>query len=381
MENTKKELKYLIPSGDLLRVLLNSNHISEGAIKTILRKKGVFYGVSDKKDIVPSLSAMLLTSEEYQILVENFISKESREKFKPPIKLGISQQCNDANWIDAIKNRPIYENCFKGIPNIKQEKLNVNIDFDKGCVSVDYKIIRTDYSQDFLQRELEFGGKVTVNKVTNSLEVISTYSSKETNDINNEIVKLLKSILRNENLIDAYEQRIEFDSFESSEERVRFFKRLTGEYDNLSLESVHEIVIDPTMADEEIPDDNDKLEIIKSNVDNLILDGKELHEIFLVSNEEYYKYYFIKRMNLKYKYTVGNKEFFCEVSFFFKKPNKSSSYKGASIDFEIISIKDGRDNYTKASRAKLSEIIIKLIEREYERILSERKDREKENTE
>ncbi|MEE6115184.1 hypothetical protein, partial [Avibacterium paragallinarum] len=90
MENTKKELKYLIPSGDLLRVLLNSNHISEGAIKTILRKKGVFYGVSDKKDIVPSLSAMLLTSEEYQILVENFISKESREKFKPPIKLGIS---------------------------------------------------------------------------------------------------------------------------------------------------------------------------------------------------------------------------------------------------------------------------------------------------
>ncbi|MEE6116168.1 hypothetical protein, partial [Avibacterium paragallinarum] len=337
--------------------------------------------VSDKKDIVPSLSAMLLTSEEYQILVENFISKESREKFKPPIKLGISQQCNDANWIDAIKNRPIYENCFKGIPNIKQEKLNVNIDFDKGCVSVDYKIIRTDYSQDFLQRELEFGGKVTVNKVTNSLEVISTYSSKETNDINNEIVKLLKSILRNENLIDAYEQRIEFDSFESSEERVRFFKRLTGEYDNLSLESVHEIVIDPTMADEEIPDDNDKLEIIKSNVDNLILDGKELHEIFLVSNEEYYKYYFIKRMNLKYKYTVGNKEFFCEVSFFFKKPNKSSSYKGASIDFEIISIKDGRDNYTKASRAKLSEIIIKLIEREYERILSERKDREKENTE
>lgn len=375
MEDPKKELKYLIPSGDLLRVLLNSNHISEGVIKSILRKKGVFCGSSDKKDIVPLLSAMLLTSEEYQILVENFISKESREKFKPPIKLGFSKECNDTNWIDAIKSKPIYESCFEGIPNIKQGKLNVNIDFDKGCVSVDYKIIRTDYSQDFSQRKLEFGGRVTVNKDINNLDIISTYSSKETNDINNEIVKVLKGILKNENLIDEHEQRIEFDSFESSEERVRFFKRLTGEYDNLSLENVHEIAIDLTAADEKIPDDNHKLEIIKSNVDNLILDGKELHEIFLVNNEEYYKYYFIKRMNLKYKYLVGNEEFFCEVSFFFKKTSKTPSYEKSSIDFEIISIKEGKSNYIKVSRVDLSKTIIKLMEREYEKILSERKDK------
>lgn len=54
MEN-KLDLKGLIPSGNELRVLLNSKHISEGEINNTLKNKGVFCGDSDKIFLFPFL--------------------------------------------------------------------------------------------------------------------------------------------------------------------------------------------------------------------------------------------------------------------------------------------------------------------------------------
>ena len=47
--------------GDRLRVLLNSDHISNGEITETLKEKGIFIGSSEKSDTVPLLSACLLT--------------------------------------------------------------------------------------------------------------------------------------------------------------------------------------------------------------------------------------------------------------------------------------------------------------------------------
>ena len=64
--NRKIDLKGLIPSGNELRILLNSKHISEGEINFTLKGKGIFCGSGDKIFSVPLLSATLLTSNEYE---------------------------------------------------------------------------------------------------------------------------------------------------------------------------------------------------------------------------------------------------------------------------------------------------------------------------
>ena len=42
--------------GDRLRVLLNSDHISNGEITETLKEKGIFFSSTEKSDTVPLLS-------------------------------------------------------------------------------------------------------------------------------------------------------------------------------------------------------------------------------------------------------------------------------------------------------------------------------------
>ena len=67
--------------GDRLRVLLNSDHISNGEITETLKEKGIFIGSSEKSDTVPLLSACLLTPNEFTNLVEKSFVRESGKKY------------------------------------------------------------------------------------------------------------------------------------------------------------------------------------------------------------------------------------------------------------------------------------------------------------
>ena len=100
MEN-KLDLKGLIPSGNELRVLLNSKHISEGEINNTLKHKGVFCGNSSKTFSVPLLIATLLTSNEYS----NIIDKSIARNLKPKSKISKLELSNEnANWKEPLKN-------------------------------------------------------------------------------------------------------------------------------------------------------------------------------------------------------------------------------------------------------------------------------------
>ncbi len=67
-----------IPTGSELRVLLNSEHISYGEIHSLLKKKGVYVGNTDKSITVPLLSATLLTPKEFSNLIESSVDRESK---------------------------------------------------------------------------------------------------------------------------------------------------------------------------------------------------------------------------------------------------------------------------------------------------------------
>ncbi|MCW9699108.1 MULTISPECIES: GapS4b family protein [unclassified Avibacterium] len=370
------DLKGLIPSGNELRILLNSRHISDGEINTLLKEKGVFCGSGEKIISVPLLSAMLLTSDEYGKLIDDSISRSLKPKNK------LSSLSLMSEGVDIIK--PI-KNLFSPSPNFSENIPNIefikkpNPVFEGNTIIIKYEIKRNDFSKDFLNRELNFSAEIIIeNKGSElALDIASTHTSYETELINRRILDAITGMLKKNNIIQfEQEEKITFDAFEDIE-RVKFFKRLTAGYGKfLELDNVHEIVISREASNSPLPQDPE-VSWMNDTVTSVTIDGKKLHSIFLISNEKYYEYYFIDSMTLTYKYTSSANSGTVKVSFFFSSPSKkrSSFDKNLELTFEVINTK--YDNKTTVqSRIEIEKDILKnirsLVKEQYKTIMEER---------
>lgn len=371
------DLKGLIPSGTELRILLNSNHISYGDISSTLKEKGIFCGNSDKIISVPLLTATLLTSDEYSKIIDNSISRSSKPKNKIS---SLELVDSDVDLNTPLKNLFSSDfNLFEGIPNIEITK-KPNPIFDKNnIVRIRYEIKRIDFSKDFLKREISFEGEILVQKkdIDLKIEFLSTHTSKETEAINQRICVAIAKKLKNSGIVKSdVESKITFNSFEEIE-RVRFFKRLTvGKEAFLILDDVNEIVINREASTKPLPNDPE-VSWMNQTVKHMTIDGDRLHNIFLISDEKYYQYYFIDDMTLTYKYEFGIHKGQVIINFFFSY--SSTRKKGFDINselvFEIISIKTENDTPVNIKKNIENDILEKvriLIKSEYEKIIEGR---------
>ncbi len=369
-------LKSLIPSGNELRTLLNSKHISEGEINTTLKSKGIFCGNSDKVITVPILSATLLTSDEYSNILEKSIDRSLKPKNKAPEKLELVDSTSD--WATPLKKLEL--NPFENIPNIKTISEPRIIFVDKNKVNIKYKIERNDFSKDFLNRSLEFEASVSIEQKDGQvyLECQSTHTSAETELINRRISTAIAKELNRAGVITSeVAERLTFKVFEDAE-RVRFFKRLTGGLGaDIKLDNVNEIIISREASTADLPNDPE-VSWMNKTVKSMRIDGEKLHDIFLLSNERYYEYYYIHRMNLSFKYALGNNSGTFKVSFFFSSSSRSKSKfdDEAELTYSIDSINPETSMTVAIKREvtdELTEKVQEIIRREYEKILSERK--------
>lgn len=370
------DLKGLIPSGEELRILLNSHHISDGDINSTLKEKGVFCGNSDKIISVPLLTAMLLTSDEYAKIIDNSISRSS----KPKNKISSLELVGaDVDLNEPLKNLFSSQfNPFEDIPNIEVTK-RPNPIFDKNnIVRIKYEIKRKDFSKDFLKREISFEGEIVVQKKGTDLavEFLSTHTSKETETINQRISTAIAKELKNSGVvISDIESKIIFSAFEEIE-RVRFFKRLTvGQGAFLTLDNVNEMVISREASTMPLPNDP-QVSWMNQTVRHMTIDGDRLHSIFLISDEKYYQYYFIDNMILTYKYEFGINTGQVKVAFFFSSSSRKKDFdRNSELTFEIIGIKN-ETNTTAIVKKNLENGILEkiriLIKSEYEKITKER---------
>lgn len=370
------DLKGLIPSGNELRILLNSKHISDGEISSILKEKGVFCASGDKTITVPLSVGMLLTSDEYARLIDNSISRSLKPKNKIS-SLELVEENTDINKpIKEIFSKP--SDFCKNIANIKMIVMPCPV-FDGNDVRIRYQIERVDFSKDFLSRNLVFDGEILIKKKDGNLrlEFLSTHTSSETELINKRIgVHIAQSLKKSGIVKNEIEEKITFDSFEDVE-RVKFFKRLTAGFQSfLTLDNVNEILISRETSQIPIPNDP-KISWMNRTVKRMIIDGERLHDIFLMSDEKYYQYYFINNMILTYKYNIGNYSGEIKVAFFFSSTSRQSSDfdKNSELTFEVIRI--NCKNKISSSLKKNIEIGISdkiriLIKNTFENILNER---------
>lgn len=371
---SKFDLDASILSGGELRTLLNSDHISYGEIHSCLKKKGVFVGRSDKSVTVPLLSATLLTPTEFTELIEASVDRESQPKTKVS---SIDLVPGGADWVASLRDLPLSPQSDLSVDHEAIDFVtNPHVQIESGKVKIPYAINKRDYSKEWLERELEFEGEVTIEKKGNVLvlEFSSTHSSKETEEINRKIVNQVSRLLKDKRIATSSKPRaITFGSF-SNAERVRFFKRLTSSVrERLSVGKVDNIEIALINSGADLPNDPE-VSWMKRVVKGLKISGEKLNDIFLINDEKYYPYYSIQKMDVDYAFKYKANEGQCRFCFSFSGSGKGDSERSELI-FSCVKLRF-QDKVNDLGRKETSKAIhgaIKgLIEEKYQLMLTER---------
>ncbi len=363
--------------GSDLRILLNSDHISYGEIDSVLKEKGIYVGKNSKCNTVPILSSTLLTPDNFAKLIESSVDRESQSKIKTS---NLVLTSNDSDWIPPLKGALFEDSSWllSGIDNVSFNSSPNLFIKNENEVSIPYKVTRSDYSKDWLERELVFSGIVTISKKSGSikLDFSANYSSKETNIINKKIIKNISKILKDASIVTSEKpDQIQFDSFDN-EERIRFFKRLTAGIPNkISIGDVDNIEINVDRNSSPLPDDP-QISWMKDAVKRMKIDGEKMNDVFLISDERYYKYYHIQKIDLQFKYTKAANSGKFKVSFFFNMHGRSESkYLTSELTFLISSTtyeNKVNDDSKRDIRLFIEENMTNLIEEKYNSILQER---------
>lgn len=377
MNSSSLEKRKSIPVGSELRVLLNSDHISPGEVQTTLREKGIFVGNSDKLITVPLLSSLLLTPADFEALVASSIDRESRPKTKIS---GLDLVSDKSDWMTPIKS--LFDEEFDVLSNLPSiefsQQPEIVVDAKNDRVTIPYEVVRKDFSKDWVERELSFGGSIIIERQGNCLKLdfASRHSSKETEAINKKITGRICKVLSGKKLVKTDEPKcITFGSFDNIE-RVRFFKRLTAGFSSqLTLGEVNEIEINRDQNAPALPDDP-QISWMKQSVTRMKIDGNRLNDVFLISDEKYYPFYHVQQMDVTFKFGFGANVGACRVGFAFSAANKTDAGRNdaeLAIDFERITHANQVNPESKKEIAlQLERTVRSLVEREFDKTLGER---------
>lgn len=321
IEDKVVEADNWLPHGEQLRILLGSDHISYGEVAATLRAKGVFCANNSKEHTIPILASSILRPNEFVTLLERSVSRETKPKEQPQeIKLVSA----NADWqscirqlgdqlIDLIDLNKIHGVTFTSNPSISFDGTHT--------ASIDYKINRRDYSQDLLGRDLHFTGKILIKQQGGDLrlEVLSQVSSKETQKVNDQILKSVTSKFKQGGISkDDEPLKMMFGSF-GNKNRILFLLRLAGQ---AVVSREPGTIVDVNIRRNErlasLPNDPG-IKWMEGAVRNLKIDGDKLNDITLFSTEEHYEYFFITRLVVDYSFAIGPNSGVCTVVYNFDR--------------------------------------------------------------
>lgn len=370
------DFRACVPFGSDLRVLLNTEFISPGSIHELLQEKGIFVGTSEKRVTVPILSSTLLTPPEFLRLIDISVNRELVPKIRT---CRYELERTNADWASTIRrefNGAALVSLLGPSGNVKVKSSQIIIE-KIGELKIKYTLSKKDFSQDWIMREVEYPGEIVFEQKGSSLilEAGLSRTSKETNDFNRRILNRAASALKMGSIIkQEVANKITYSSFQDFE-RVLFFKRLTaGTVACLEFGSVNDMEIGRDVGMPELPDDP-KISWMNQTVRRIIIDGDRLNDIFLISEDTYYMYYYVQRMDVTFNYIFGQNSGTARISFYFSA-SKASERPQAEFEFEVVGTKpaSGRMNCDAKQQVKklLQKAVLDLIDREYCAIVAAR---------
>lgn len=345
--------------GDRLRVLLNSDHISSGEITETLKEKGIFVGSNDKSDIVPLLSACLLTPEEFTRLVSKSFVRESGKKYSS-CKYKLTS--TNVDWktelldnfdsvIDGIKLMDDRE--FASDPTISVEP--------SGNLRITYALRVLDFSRDWIEQEIVYPSEILLKQSEAGLEIeVNRFrTSKDTDKFNDGITGAIGKFYKSKGVtIDEKPESILFDDFTNSE-RIRFFLRLTSiNTPEFTFKDIGNFEIIRDQEAGTLPKDQ-KIEWMEGRVKKIQINGKDLGKLFLLNEPSFYRYYYLVKMTAIYAFKFGANSGECSIELAFSgKNSRGDDYQGTAFDFSIERL----SRIEEGSKSQVKKNIIQIIQ-------------------
>lgn len=345
--------------GDRLRVLLNSDHISNGEITETLKEKGIFIGSNAKSDTVPLLSACLLTPDEFTRLVEKSFVRESGKKYSSS-KLQLTS--SDAEWKEEILDN--FDSVTEGIRQAESREFAsdpaISVEAG-GDVRITYSLRVLDFSRDWIEQEIVYPAEIILRPSGDGLkvEVDRFRTSKDTDKVNSGITNAIGKFYKSKGITkDENPESITFDDFDNSD-RIRFFLRLTSvDTPEFTFKEIGNFEIIRDQESGALPNDP-KIEWMEGRVKKVTINGEDLGKVFLLHEQEYYSYYFLVRMTATYTFKFGANAGECGIDFFFSgKSSKGIDYSGTLFSFSIERL----SRIEKSSQAEIRKNIIQRIQ-------------------
>ncbi|MBB1140901.1 hypothetical protein [Myroides sp. WP-1] len=325
--------KDLLPQGDYIRQLLIKSNVTNSNINSLLRDKGVFLGQNQKNNSIPLIMKSIVSPKDFLELYETQKTKEEAVKYRTSsIKCSTNFDFTDIfdnsiNLNQLIKEKHTYRPNYTiiGNPCFYFE--------DEATAIFEYQIERENLLNDWTNNKTYHNGAITLRKISDSdiqISVQQDFTSKETFEVNNIMLSVLKERLFNKSIIKSQEDiiTVKFKDFDNSS-RIRFFYSFTQDF-NIFLK--FKSITDIDLYLDENEESHDDVKMFLDEIDNLKLNGKGLQNHVLINNEKYYSKLIFGSVKYRYKLNFNGVEGQVIINFGFPDYVKS---KEISSDFQI----------------------------------------------
>jgi hypothetical protein len=320
----------MLPFGFALRPLLNDSCLTDGDLNNLLKSRGVFLGNTDKKSTIPLIVTMVLSPKEFEALQERQETKESNPKHR-----NSTIQSKSVNpLITAITGFNIAMDKVEEMNDIELITPMTFATLSENHLQLEYDIIRKDLTKDWVRPESRHSGKVDIKKddLSNKVEICNEYTSKETDDINKQVIKDLIFFLKEKKEVDDKIETVTAADF-TNRERFNFLLQLAADSDDGSMNFVEIKDIELGPDPKNPPKNPDS--IIQQNVKKVIINGNALEGNTLLTNDGDKDHLIFRSLEAKYEFNHKGTKGFCILQYgfmhFFRNQNTSQEFQVALL--------------------------------------------------
>ena len=275
----------------------------------------------------------IISPRDYSILYEAQKTKEETIKYRTS-----SIKCSSDFDFSEVFSKPIdlhsliiEKHTYK--PNYKISGTPSFYFEDENTAIFEYKIERENLLGDWTNNKTYHNGAITLKKSSDNkiqISVQQNSTSKETLEVNNLVMGVLKETLLQKSIINSNDDiiTVNYNHFDNSS-RIKFFYSFATDFNiYMEFKSITDIDL---YLDENIESHAD-VKIFLDEIDNLKLNGKGLQNHALLKNVVYFPKLIFGAVKFKYKLNYNNVDGFAIINLGFPDYVKS---KDENADFQI----------------------------------------------
>ncbi|MBD1916871.1 MULTISPECIES: hypothetical protein [Cyanophyceae] len=360
MNKNPESIDKMLPHGEMLRTFMEQSFVGKGDLKNLLRNRGVFTFEAEKKDTIPILSLTLLSPGEFDYLRECQNTKEDNPKV---ITRTVRWESEDNIFSSCPGNFNVSAHLNLEFSNyqVVGDPILCPVDSDPEHVKMDFDIERKDLSKSWATDKSTFPGSVEFKKLDNDeIKLTITYTSSETKQVASKLAENLVKEFKSKGHINSSTdvEKILFSSF-TNPNRISYLLSLMRNCDSSMLEFID--VVDVGFSPEPGTNFPEKIDWMESKIEDLKLNGKELHDTFFLKDPKYHDCIHLYGIYAKFKFFVRGTSGKCVMSASFPDYERTKNLR-SEMEIDIRSLSFDDPPRGGGSRVDIKQLLLRAME-------------------